>query len=72
MFDDIVTDKKLIKKISLDEACPYCRSTKVDSLDGVFVRAGLYVHTVQCVVCKEKWSLTYDSDLNIIEVILGV
>jgi len=74
MFDDIVTNTRTKKEYGSEnngEICPYCKSTKVDIVDGVFVRAGIYTETVQCVVCQEKWSVVYDSDLNIIEVKLG-
>ena len=76
MFEDIVRGVEKIKqdfKSVIDiEICPACRSTKVDPVDGIFVRGGLYIQVMQCVVCKEKWSVTYDADLNIIEVKTGV
>ncbi len=74
-FDDIVRDTGEIKrnfKIVIDiEICPVCRSTKVDAIDGIFVRGGMFTQIMQCVVCKEKWSVTYDADLNIIEIKIG-
>jgi len=76
MFEDIVQDvgsiKKSVQSLLDVETCPSCRSTKVNPIDGVFIRAGLYIQVIQCVVCKEKWSVTYDADLNIIEVKIGV
>lgn len=76
MFEDIVRDVEKIKRsfgVNIDvEVCPYCRSTRVDTIDGIFVRGGLFTQVMQCIVCKEKWSVTYDADLNIIEVKMGV
>ena len=52
--------------------CVACRSTKVVVVDGIFVRGGLYIQTMTCVVCKTVWTITYDSDLNRIEIKIGV
>ncbi len=75
MFEDIFRDTKKIKKDFKDmldiEICPDCRSTKVDFIDGIFIRGGLFIQTMACVVCQVRWSVTYDADLNIIEVKIG-
>jgi len=75
MFKDLIKDidrvKKRFKPMLDMEVCPVCRSTKVDVTDGVFINGGLYIQTMVCVVCKKKWRVVYDSDLNIIEVKIG-
>lgn len=75
MFEDLVRNTAKIKrdfKATIDiEICPDCRSTKVEPIDGIFVRGGLFIQTMMCIVCKVKWSVTYDADLNIIEVKIG-
>lgn len=75
MFKDLIKNveqaKKNLKQRVGTEMCVACRSTKVTIVDGVFVRGGLYIQTMMCVVCKTVWIITYDSDLNIIEVKIG-
>ena len=72
MFEDLIEQaKKNFKHRVGTELCVACRSTKVNIIDGIFVRGGLYTQTMVCVVCKTVWTITYDSDLNIIEVKIG-
>lgn len=75
VFKDLIKDvdqaKKNLKQRVGTEMCVACRSTKVVVVDGVFVRGGLYIQTMMCVVCKAVWTITYDSDLNITEVKIG-
>jgi transposase-like protein len=75
MFEDLINDvdqmRKRFKPMIDIEVCPACRSTKVDSTDGIFIKGGLYIQTMVCIVCKKKWYVIYDSDLNIIEVKIG-
>ncbi len=72
MFEDLIEQaKKNLKQRVGTEMCVACRSTKVVMVDGVFVRSGLYIQTMMCVVCKTVWTITYDSDLNIIDIKIG-
>jgi len=69
MFEDLIPDKKksLKKTITDHEQCPSCGSTDVDSVDGLFIPNG-YVETVLCRRCGIKWTITYDVDLNIVNI----
>lgn len=70
MFEDLITRKKSIEKrvkeALTDEACPYCSSVHISTIDGIFL-GGNYVQTYICVTCSATWTVTYDQDLNIID-----
>jgi len=69
MFEDIIQDnKKLLKKQITDHGqCPSCGGTDMKNLDGIFVPNG-YVETAYCNQCGIKWVITYDVDLNIVNI----
>jgi len=75
MFEDILGSRSLREKVKTlfdGEACPTCSSVQVKTIYGIFVSATKYVHSLQCEVCEERWSLIYDGDLNVIETKIGV
>jgi Zn ribbon nucleic-acid-binding protein len=73
MFEDIIGNtysKKKSKIESAAEACPVCKATDVAPIWGMFISLHEYVQTMECVVCSSKWSILYDEDLNIKDVII--
>ena len=68
MFEDLIPDaKKPTKTITDHEQCPNCNSTDVSNVSGQFVPSG-YVETIICNKCRSTWHITYDQDLNIVNI----
>ena len=68
MFEDLIQDNKKLKKTITDHGqCPSCGGTNVDSIEGTFVPNG-YMETAFCKTCSVKWIITYDVDLNIVNI----
>jgi transposase-like protein len=70
MFEDIIKKVEKFFKKDVDEVCPNCSSADVNTINGVFIRGGLYTQTIVCSTCKTEWSVTYGSDLNIIKIVI--
>ena len=66
MFEDLIPDTKK-PLITNHEQCPKCTSADVSNVSGWFIPNG-YVETVICNKCKSTWVITYDVDLNIVNI----
>jgi len=73
MFEDIIGNTHSNSNGWFENAaemCPVCKAADVIPVWGVFVSSHEYVQTMKCVACSSKWSILYDEDLNIKDVII--
>jgi formate dehydrogenase maturation protein FdhE len=75
MYDDLVVDslevKRKLGEAVANEVCPICGSLDIEASQGVFVSRTRYLQTMMCMVCNAEWHVTYDSDLNVVDVDIG-
>jgi formate dehydrogenase maturation protein FdhE len=75
MYDDLIVNspeiKRKLNEAVRDEVCPTCGSPDIEASYGVFISRTRYLQTMTCMVCSAKWNVTYDSDLNIVDVDIG-
>ena len=73
MFEDIIGNTYSEKKNKIEsaaEVCPVCKATDVVPIWGMFISSHEYVQTVKCIVCSSEWSILYDEDLNVKDVVI--
>ena len=75
MYGDLVTDvsnvKRKLNEAVKDGVCPTCGSSNIEASYGVFISRTRYMQTMTCKACSAKWNITYDNDLNVIDVNTG-
>jgi formate dehydrogenase maturation protein FdhE len=75
MYGDLITDissvKRKLNEAVKDEICPMCGSPDIEASYGVFISRARYMQTMTCTVCSAQWKITYDNDLNVIDVNTG-
>ncbi len=71
MFEDIIIDKKKLKEDVEKEICPFCGSSRIIRVNGIFKSANKYIITFRCVDCTKLWHAAYNADLNITDVTNG-
>jgi hypothetical protein len=76
MFEDLIGPKRPKTLPSdnsptasiADQVCPICGSTDIENISGGFSNSNCYFSAMICIDCRGKWTVEYDSDLNIINV----
>jgi len=75
MYDDLVVNpsevKRKLSEAVREEVCPMCGSMDIEASYGVFISKTKYMQTMVCMVCNAEWHVTYDNDLNIVDVNTG-
>jgi len=75
MYDDLVVDSLKVKRklgeAVAHEVCPMCGSLDIEASYGVFISRTRYMQTMVCMICSAEWHVTYDSDLNVVDVDTG-
>lgn len=75
MYGDLITDasnvKRRLSEAVMDEVCPTCGSPDIEASYGVFISKTSYLQIMTCTVCGATWNITYDNDLNVIDVNIG-
>jgi len=72
MFEDLIKPKSIkdpLKEFNIDDKhCPYCHSTQLYKIDGVFLNKKYYKISFVCKDCKRSWKVIIDTHLNIIDI----
>lgn len=71
MFEDLISEKRAPKTSSVGvNWCPNCKGSVFDVVDGVFIPGG-FVEISVCKKCGTRRKVTYDVDLNIVNLQYG-
>jgi len=73
MYGDLIpsVNKEKLREAAKEEVCPMCGSTEIEDSYGIFISKTRYMKTMVCMVCNAQWNITYDNDLNIVDVSTG-